>query len=420
MASGRRTVQAAQFVPGAVGVGEPGRACAGFRAGDGAEAVPPQAGDAGPVGGGAVLRDDGLQAPTLPPEAVDGPRRGVAPAAVPPVPAGPGDRLRGQRRRLAAFRVADHGGGRAVGVAPRPVTVAGDAAVVAVDGPRAGWPAPSTGIRQRPSRTGWPSSALPRRSPADRVLKTGGGRLGPAVPGRLRMGGSQGAAAVPDSVRRFPRTMASPRLSLPDRGSDGYFSGNIADAAMRWSPGPDRRSRRNIPPAPRPARACRGPSGTASSQLPSVRPARMRQGQEPMMSRGFRAVSGRREGKVHQTRITEPHGIQSPEGLVGIAGGPVAARPNNASRHSLTVSKPSRVGSRKSELLVGAPPLRVPGRPGCPACCGERCRQADADSRSRGRSSCRVGAAAIFDPEEDTGAPLLGRPPLVLEHLDKE
>ncbi len=187
--AGRRAVQAAQFVPGAVGVGEPDRACAGFRAGDGAEAVPPQAGDAGSVGGGAVLRDDGLQAPTLPPEAVDGTRRGVAPAAVPPVPAGPGDRLRGQRRRLAAFRMADHGGGRAAGVAPRPVTVAGDAAVVAVDGPRAGWPAPPTGIRRWPSKAGWPSSALPRRSLADRVLKAGGGRLGPAVPGRLRMGG---------------------------------------------------------------------------------------------------------------------------------------------------------------------------------------------------------------------------------------
>ncbi len=37
------------------------------------------------------------------------------------------------------------------------------------------------------------------------------------------------------------------------------------------------------------------------------------------MSRGFRAVSSRREGKVHQTRFTEPHGIKGLDGLVGIA-----------------------------------------------------------------------------------------------------
>ena len=38
-----------------------------------------------------------------------------------------------------------------------------------------------------------------------------------------------------------------------------------------------------------------------------------------MMSRGFRAVSGRREGKVYETRFAEAQGIQGPEGLVGIA-----------------------------------------------------------------------------------------------------
>ena len=57
--------------------------------------MPPQAGDVGSVGRGAVLRDDGLQVRTLPPEVVDGTCRAVAPAAVPPVPVGPGDRLRG-------------------------------------------------------------------------------------------------------------------------------------------------------------------------------------------------------------------------------------------------------------------------------------------------------------------------------------
>ena len=46
----------------------------------------------------------------------------------------------------------------------------------------------------------------------------------------------------------------------------------------------------------------------------------MRQGPQPMMSRGFRAVSVRREGKVFETRFTEAHGIRGPEGLVGIAG----------------------------------------------------------------------------------------------------
>ncbi len=45
----------------------------------------------------------------------------------------------------------------------------------------------------------------------------------------------------------------------------------------------------------------------------------MRQGPQPMMTRGFRAVSGRREGKVFETRFTETHGIQGLEGLVGIA-----------------------------------------------------------------------------------------------------
>ncbi len=38
------------------------------------------------------------------------------------------------------------------------------------------------------------------------------------------------------------------------------------------------------------------------------------------MSRGFQAVSVRREGKVYETRFTEAQGIQGPEGLVGIAG----------------------------------------------------------------------------------------------------
>ncbi len=38
-----------------------------------------------------------------------------------------------------------------------------------------------------------------------------------------------------------------------------------------------------------------------------------------MMSRGFRAVSSRLEGKVYETRFTEAQGIQGPEGLVGIA-----------------------------------------------------------------------------------------------------
>ncbi len=37
------------------------------------------------------------------------------------------------------------------------------------------------------------------------------------------------------------------------------------------------------------------------------------------MSRGFRAVSSRLEGKVYETRFTEAHGIHGPEGLVGIA-----------------------------------------------------------------------------------------------------
>ena len=46
----------------------------------------------------------------------------------------------------------------------------------------------------------------------------------------------------------------------------------------------------------------------------------MRQGPQPMMSRGFRAVSVRLTGKVYETRITEPHGIRGLEGLVGIAG----------------------------------------------------------------------------------------------------
>ncbi len=40
-----------------------------------------------------------------------------------------------------------------------------------------------------------------------------------------------------------------------------------------------------------------------------------------MMSRGFRAVSSRLEGKVYETRFTEAQGIQGPEGLVGIAVG---------------------------------------------------------------------------------------------------
>ncbi len=39
------------------------------------------------------------------------------------------------------------------------------------------------------------------------------------------------------------------------------------------------------------------------------------------MSRGFQAVSVRREGKVYETRFTEAQGIQGPDGLVGIAGG---------------------------------------------------------------------------------------------------
>ncbi len=42
-----------------------------------------------------------------------------------------------------------------------------------------------------------------------------------------------------------------------------------------------------------------------------------------MMSRGFRAVSSRLEGKVYETRFTEAQGIQGPEGLVGIAGSSV-------------------------------------------------------------------------------------------------
>ena len=37
------------------------------------------------------------------------------------------------------------------------------------------------------------------------------------------------------------------------------------------------------------------------------------------MSRGFQAVSVRREGKVHETRFTEAQGIQGLDGLVGIA-----------------------------------------------------------------------------------------------------
>ncbi len=82
-----------------------------------------------------------------------------------------------------------------------------------------------------------PAAPQPREQGPD----AGGGCLGSTVSRRLRMGGSQGAAAIPNSVRRFPRTMASLRLSLPDRRSDGCFSGNIADAAMRWSPGSDRR-----------------------------------------------------------------------------------------------------------------------------------------------------------------------------------
>ena len=178
-----RAVQVAEFVQGAVGVGEPGRAgvragggaveqqrvVAGSPPGDEAEAVPPQAGDVGSVGREAVLQDDGLQVRMLPPEVVDGPRRGVAPAVVSPVPVGPGDRLRGQREHLPAVGMADHGGEHAVRMGPRPVTAAGEAAVVAVDGFRAEWPVPSTGIRQWPSKTGWSSSTLPRCSLANRV-----------------------------------------------------------------------------------------------------------------------------------------------------------------------------------------------------------------------------------------------------------
>ena len=37
------------------------------------------------------------------------------------------------------------------------------------------------------------------------------------------------------------------------------------------------------------------------------------------MSRGFQAVSVRREGKVYETRFTEAQGIQGLDGLVGIA-----------------------------------------------------------------------------------------------------
>ena len=43
------------------------------------------------------------------------------------------------------------------------------------------------------------------------------------------------------------------------------------------------------------------------------------------MSRGFQAVSVRREGKVYETRFTEAQGILGTEGLVGIAAIPAAA-----------------------------------------------------------------------------------------------
>ena len=65
---------------------------------------------------------------------------------------------------------------------------------------------------------------------------------------------------------------------------------------------------------------------------------------------------------------------------------------------------------------AGAPPPPAPGRPGCPACCEERCSQAD--SSSRVRSFGRGNAAAVPDPAGDMGAAPLGRPSLALEHLE--
>ncbi len=66
-----------------------------------------------------------------------------------------------------------------------------------------------------------PAALQPREQGPD----AGGGCLGSTVSRRLRMAESQGTAAIPNSVRRFPRTMASLRLSLSNCRSDGYSAG---------------------------------------------------------------------------------------------------------------------------------------------------------------------------------------------------
>ena len=74
------------------------------------------------------------------------------------------------------------------------------------------------------------------------------------------------------------------------------------------------------------------------------------------MSRGFRAVSSRLEGKVYETRFTEAQGIQGPEGLAERRAPSAERRAPSAERRAPSAERPDSVQSQPGLLNLRRPP----------------------------------------------------------------